>query len=55
MKKTILALAAVSLTVPALPQQAEARGRHHSQYYEGKVWRDSQGGFAASGRTEPPA
>ena len=44
MKKTILALAAVSLTVPALPQQAEARNRHHhSQYYNGKTWRDSQG------------
>jgi len=42
MKKTMLALAAVSLTVPALPQQADARPRH-SQYYSGKVWRDSHG------------
>ena len=28
MKKFMLALAAVSLTLPALPQQADARPRH---------------------------
>ncbi len=43
MKKAMLALAAVSLTVPALPQQADARSRHHSPYYNGKVWRGSHG------------
>lgn len=45
MQKMILALAAASLTIPALPQQADARSRHHqhSQYYDGKVWRDSHG------------
>ena len=45
MKKIMLALAAASLTVPALPQQATARERHHqhSQYYNGKVWKDSHG------------
>lgn len=45
MKRIMLALAAVSLTVPALPQQADARTRHHqhSQYYNGKVWKDSHG------------
>lgn len=45
MQKMILVLAAASLTIPALPQQADARSRHHqhSQYYDGKVWRDSHG------------
>jgi outer membrane lipoprotein SlyB len=43
MKTTMLALAAASLTIPALPQQAQARTHHHSQYYNGKVWRDSHG------------
>ena len=35
----ILALAAASLTVPVLPAAALAR----DSYYNGKVWRDSQG------------
>jgi hypothetical protein len=43
MKKMMLALAAVGLTVPAVPQQADARARQHSKYYDGKLWRDSQG------------
>lgn len=44
MQKTMLALAAASLTIPALPAQADARSRHHhSQYYTGKTWRDSHG------------
>jgi hypothetical protein len=46
MQKIMMALAAVSLTVPALPQQASARERHHhqhSQYYNGQVWKDSHG------------
>jgi hypothetical protein len=42
MNKAMLALAAASLTMPALPQQADAR-THHSRYYSGKVWRDSHG------------
>jgi len=51
MQKIMMALAAVSLTVPALPQQASARERHHhqhsqyynGQYYNGQVWKDSRG------------
>jgi uncharacterized protein YcfJ len=39
MRKLMLAVAAAGLTVPALPQQADARTR----YYHGKVWRDSKG------------
>lgn len=42
MRAMILALAASSLTVPvavALPAPALA----HDNYYQGKVWRDSQG------------
>ena len=35
----MLALAAVTLTAPALPTPALASDSH----YEGKVWRDSQG------------
>jgi uncharacterized protein YcfJ len=34
----MLGLAAAALTVPAMPALA-----HDSGYYEGKVWRDSQG------------
>ena len=37
MSRFMLALAAASLTVPALPAAAAARG------YDGKVWRDSNG------------
>ena len=43
MKTMMLALAAVGLAIPALPQQADARPRHHNPYYTGKVWHDSQG------------
>ena len=35
----MLALAATTLAIPALPSAAEAR----TSYYQGKVWRDSQG------------
>lgn len=38
-RKTALALAAFTLAVPALPSAAVAR----DGYYNGKVWRDSQG------------
>jgi hypothetical protein len=37
----MLAVAAASLTVPALPSAALAHGR--DGYYHGKTWRDSQG------------
>ena len=44
MQKIIMAAAAVALSVPAMPQPAQARHRHaHSQYYQGRVWRDSNG------------
>ena len=39
MRRTMLALAAATLTVPALPSAAIAR----DGYYHGKVWRDSHG------------
>jgi outer membrane lipoprotein SlyB len=35
----MLALAAITLAIPALPTAAEAR----TGYYHGKVWRDSHG------------
>ena len=38
MRKSLAAVAAASLLIPAMP--AEARG---SGYYQGKVWRDSSG------------
>jgi uncharacterized protein YcfJ len=38
MRKTMLTLAAISLTAPILETPAAARG-----YYHGKVWRDSRG------------
>lgn len=38
MRKLMLGLAAASLTVPMLPAPADAHG-----YYNGKVWRDSNG------------
>lgn len=40
MRKTMLALAAATLTVPALPTTAIAGS---SDSYSGKVWRDSNG------------
>jgi len=40
MRKLMLALTAASLTVPVVPTVAVA---HSSTYYNGKVWRDSQG------------
>jgi hypothetical protein len=39
MRKTMLALAALSLTVPAMDAPAMARGH----YYKGRVWQDSHG------------
>ncbi|HEY8591287.1 MAG TPA: glycine zipper 2TM domain-containing protein [Sphingomicrobium sp.] len=42
MRTFMLALAATSLSVPALPTAAAAHGRHHSAY-QGKIWTDSQG------------
>jgi uncharacterized protein YcfJ len=36
----MLALAAATLTVPALPSAAVA---HNTSYYHGKTWRDSHG------------
>jgi hypothetical protein len=39
MRKTMLALAAATLTVPTMPSVAVAR----DGYYNGKVWRDSHG------------
>ena len=41
MKKVMLAFAAASLTLPALPTAAMAR----DGYYHGRVWRDSQGRY----------
>lgn len=40
MRRTMLALAAATLTVPALPSAAVA---HNTNYYHGKTWRDSHG------------
>lgn len=40
MRKFALALAAATLTVPAIPTAALA---NHDGYYHGKTWRDSQG------------
>jgi len=41
MRKLALALAAVTLTVPAIPSAAVAA--RSDGYYHGKVWRDSHG------------
>ena len=41
MRKVMLALAATALSVPALPSAALAHGK--TSYYQGKVWKDSQG------------
>lgn len=40
MRRFALALAAATLTVPAMPTAALAT---HDGYYHGKTWRDSQG------------
>ena len=40
MRRTMLALAAATLTVPTIPTAAIA---HSTGYYHGKVWRDSNG------------
>ena len=40
MRKFALALAAATLTLPAIPTAAVA---NHNGYYHGKTWRDSQG------------
>ena len=40
MRKFAFALAAVSLSLPAVPSVALA---NHNGYYHGKTWRDSQG------------
>ena len=40
MRKTMLAIAAASLTIPAVPTVALA---HSGHYYQGKVWQDRQG------------
>ena len=39
MRRLVLAISAATLTVPAIPEQADARTRN----YHGKVWRDSHG------------
>ena len=39
MRRTLLAIAAASLTVPMIPAPALAHG------YNGKIWRDSQGRY----------
>jgi outer membrane lipoprotein SlyB len=39
-RKTALALTAFTLAIPALPAPAAA---HNNGYYNGKVWRDSNG------------
>ena len=39
MRTIMLALAATTLTIPALPSAAQAR----SGYYQGKTWHDSRG------------
>ena len=40
MRKFTLAIAAATLTLPAIPTAAVA---NHDGYYHGKTWRDSQG------------
>ena len=40
MRTFMLALAATSLSIPALPAPALAHGK---QYYNGKMWKDSKG------------
>lgn len=43
MRKTMLALAAASLAIPAMPTAAVAHSRHG--YYNGKIWRDKEGRY----------
>ena len=46
MRNLIMAAAAASLAVPvAVPAPAVAKQRHHSGYYNGKVWQDSRGRY----------
>ena len=40
MRRTMLALAAATLTIPAVPTVSLA---HQTGYYHGKTWRDSHG------------
>ncbi|WP_037502178.1 glycine zipper 2TM domain-containing protein [Sphingomonas jaspsi] len=40
MRRTMLALAAATLTIPAVPTVSFA---HNSGYYNGRMWQDSQG------------
>ena len=40
MRRTLFGMAAAALAVPAIPAPALA---HDSGYYQGKVWRDSDG------------
>ena len=43
MRRLVLATFGVALALPAAPDAAVARSRHHGPEYEGKVWRDSHG------------
>lgn len=40
MRRTMLALAAATLTIPAVPTASLA---HNNGYYNGRMWQDSQG------------
>ena len=42
MRRIMLAIAAASLSIPALPVPALAHGKH---YYNGKIWKDSRGRY----------
>ena len=42
MRKIFMAAAAASMMVPVIPAPAVAKSKH---YYNGKVWRDSQGRY----------
>ena len=50
MRRTMLALAAATLTVPTLPSAALAR----DGYYHGKVWRHSPGRLRCKRAKGPP-
>ena len=43
MRRLVLATFGVALALPAAPDAAASRNRHHGSEYEGKVWRDSRG------------
>lgn len=45
MRRTMLALVAASLTIPAVPAVTLAHDRHgdNARYYQGKMWQDRQG------------